>query len=103
MPTITFSDTTFDKLKAISEPFVDTPESRIMRLIDDEIQRLGITVNGNGRARALKDNAVQLSPDSHESLAFTRVRSASIDGREMLRPKWNSVMDRIHVLGLNRL
>jgi hypothetical protein len=110
MPVVTISDADFNNLKAISEPFVDpSPEARISRLIRDEMGRMGVTAsgnvsaNGNGRARNTADAARRLNPDSHESLTFTKLVSATVDGREMHRPKWNSLRNHIHVLGLKRL
>lgn len=104
MPTITLSDDDFNNLKAISEPFVDhTPEIRISRLIVDEMKRMSVTPKGNSRHRLQTETLSQFSPDTHDDLTFTKVLSATIDGREMHRPKWNSFMNHVHVLGLKLL
>ncbi len=103
MPNVTLSDTTFSKLKTIAEPFVDTPETLIERLIDAEIQRGKIALTGNGSSPSAKNDFLQQNPDSHESLAFTRVLSAKVDGREIHRPKWNSIMNHLHLLASKRL
>jgi hypothetical protein len=71
--------------------------------------RMGISTNGNGTAHAngrvrLTPEALRrLSADSHESLTFTKLLSATVDGREMHRPKWNSFMNHVHVEGQQRL
>jgi hypothetical protein len=103
MPAITISDATFAKLKSIAEPFVDTPESLVERLIDTEIDKRSSTTDGRGKVQASAPDALLIDPDSHESLSFTRVLSARVDGREMHRPKWNRIFDDLHVLGLKRL
>ncbi len=110
MPLIPLSEADFENLQMISKPFVDpTPEARLSRLIRDEMTRMGVTRNGNGAAHA--DGRVRLMPqalrrlsaDSHESLTFTKLVSATVDGREQHRPKWNSFMNHVHVEGLKRL
>ena len=110
MPLIPLSDDDFENLQLISKVFVDpNPEARIRRLIRDEMIRMGVTKNGNGaahvdaRLRFTPQALRQLSPDSHESLTFTRLISATVDGREMHRPKWNGFMNHVHVEGLKRL
>ena len=104
MPTITLSDAYDAKLKLlVKEPFVDTRESLIQDLIDEAVTRRGVTPSGNGHANAAKDNFLRLKPDVPDDLAFTRVLSAAVDGRELHRPKWNGLMDYLHVLGLKRL
>jgi hypothetical protein len=103
MPAITISDATFAKLKSIAEPFVDTPESLIERLIDEKIDSSSNGPDGRGVRPSGTPDALLVDPDSHESLSFTRVLSAKVNGREMHRPKWNGIFDNLHVLGLKRL
>lgn len=110
MPLVPLSEDDFENLQLISKPFVDpTPESRIARLIRDEMTRMGVTRNGigsshvNGRASPTPQVVRHLNADSHESLTFTKLISATVDGREMHRPKWNSLMNHVHVVGLKRL
>ncbi len=103
MPTITLTDAYDVKLKTLGEPFVDTRESVIERLIDEELKRRGTTVTGNGHAGPVGDNRRRLNPDSPDGLAFTRLLSATIDRRQLNRPKWNGVMDHLHVMAVQRL
>jgi hypothetical protein len=103
MPTITLSDVVDAKLKTlVTEPFSDTRESIVERLIDEEVARRGIPSVRNGHRQTV-DNHRRLNPDSPDNLAFARVRSATIDGREVSRPKWNSIMAELHILGIRRL
>lgn len=102
-PTIILSDIADAKLKLLAEPFKDTRESLIEGLIDAELDRKGISPNGSGRTRTANDHALRLNPDSHENLAHARLISAVVDGRPVLRAKWNSMLEYLHVLGRKRM
>jgi hypothetical protein len=104
MPMVTLSDASDAKLKLlVTDPFEDTRESLIAALIDAEVERRGVASNGNGRGNATNDHAVRLDPDSHDNLTFTRLISATVDGHPIHRPKWNSIMNHLHILGRKRL
>lgn len=104
MPTIILPDHAFAELKSLAEPFVDTPESLIAALIHAEVERRNSnSPNGNGHAQLAEDKFLRLNTDFPDNLAFTRLCSATVDGRELHRPKWNSVMNHLHVLGVKRL
>lgn len=100
---ITLSDETFSKLQELARPFVDTPESVISALADAELERRVISPNGSGNGRARSSHISRLDPDSHENLTHARLLSASVDGRPIHRPKWNGVLDHLHVLARQRL
>ncbi len=95
------SDATFTKLQKIARPFVDTLESVIAALADDELKRRAIA--GSSDPAAGGDRVVRLEPDRHDSLTHARLLSASVDGRALHRPKWNSLLDHLHVLAGQRL
>jgi hypothetical protein len=105
MPTILLSEAAFAELKSLAEPFVDTPESLTARLIHEEVMRRGI----QAEKTAMKANPASASapilvnPISHENLAHTRLISAKVDGEELYRPKWNGLMEKIHILARKRL
>jgi hypothetical protein len=96
MPTILLSDTYDAKLKklAASDPF-QTREYWVERLIDEAIASNGIASNSNGQS-TVNGDVVRLMPDSHQ-LAHTRLLSATINGTELHRPKWNSLMHEMHI------
>lgn len=88
------------KLKALADPFVDTtPIAVIEKLVDAELSRRG----GQGGSTTPSVDLPRLDPDDHESLTHTRVKSASVEGKAIHRPKWNSLLDHLHVLGRERL
>lgn len=102
MPTITISDESFKKLQALAEPFVDTPETVIATLAAAELQRRGSAQTVGITGTAARSYPV-LDPDDHENLTHTRLLAATIDGDPMHRPKWNNVLDELHVIGRSRL
>lgn len=106
MPNISLSETAFAELKSLAEPFVDTPESLIASLIHAEVIRRGLPAK-NGKLDVPTPmplpTAIQLNPDTHPSLAFSRVISATVDGQPIHRPKWNTIMVHMHLLSLKRL
>jgi hypothetical protein len=97
---ISLSDDAFAKLQRLARPFVDTPESVIASLADEELKRREMTPNPGRGADA---QILRLDPDRHESLTHARLLSATVDGRALHRPKWNTLLDHLHSLGYKRL
>ena len=98
-PSIILSDSTFTKLQQLATPFVDTPESVITRLAEQELQRRG---SGGGKSATAND-VRELDVDRHESLKHARLIAATVDGKELHRPKWNNLLDQIHIMGRAKL
>jgi hypothetical protein len=96
---ITLSDEAFAKLQKLARPFVDSPESVIASLADEELKRRGATPEtGETDSQILR-----LDPERHESLTHARLLSALVDGRPIHRPKWNTLLDHLHLLAHKRL
>jgi hypothetical protein len=102
-PTITVSDETFSMLQALAKPFVDTPESVIATLAEAELERRGQARNGDPAGAVRNKEIVPLSPDAPDDLTHTRLLSAKIDGQPLHRPKWNGVLDHMHILARERM
>jgi hypothetical protein len=102
-PIITLSDETFSMLQALAQPFVDTPESVISVLAKAELERMGRTGSDGSCGRTGQKQVLRLSPDSHADLTHTRLLSATVDGRPIHRPKWNGLLDHLHILARQRL
>ena len=96
---VSLSDDVFAKLQRLAKPFVDTPESVISELADAEFARR----TGDAVPRLAISREIQLDPDRPASLTHSRLISASIDGRALHRPKWNSLFNDMHVLASKRL
>ncbi|NOG54598.1 MAG: hypothetical protein HND57_09780 [Planctomycetes bacterium] len=103
MPVITLSEAAFEELKLIAEPFVDTPESLVGRLIHEEVLRRGKELPDDEARKCNGGQIIKLDPDWPEDLTHTRLLSASLDGRPVHRPKWNGILHDLHVLGLKKL
>jgi hypothetical protein len=103
MPNVLITDADDAKLKQlVTEPFDQTRESIIRALIDGELVRRASKASATLRANA-GNGLMQLNPDKPGKLAHTKLVSATIDGTELNRPKWNGVRERMHVIGMRRL
>ncbi len=101
--TITLSDPTFALLQTLAKPFVDTPESVIASLAEDEVKRRAAGESLKPASIVLEDGVPRLDPDRHESLTHAKLLSASFDGKDLHRPKWNGLLDHVHVVARQRL
>lgn len=100
-PSISISDTTYALLTQLARPLEDTPDSLIASLAEAEIRRRSTT--GARAATTQSDPPLRLEPDRHDSLTHARLISATVDGTELHRPKWNGVLDHLHILASKRL
>ncbi len=100
---VTLSDPTFAMLQALARPFVDTPESVIADLADEELKRRATTPSRKPQGLATEDTAIRLDADRHESLTHAKLLSARFDGMDLHRPKWNGLLDHVHVVARQRL
>lgn len=107
MPSITLSDKTYAKLKAVAEPFVDTEDSAAARALDFYLEHKQKNA-GNGQAESkhpsahVKGDVVRL-PIGTRELTHTRLVSATLGGSALGRPDWNSLLRDIHILARKRL
>ncbi len=100
---IALSDATFAMLQILAKPFVDTPESVIASLAEEEIKRRAAGASRKSPVLTADDGAPRLDPDRHESLTHSKLLSARIDGKDLHRPKWNGLLDHVHVIARQRL
>src|SRR5882757_9284870 len=101
MPTITLPVEYDLKLKKlVDDPFAGlTRELIIGGLIDAELaRREAAGPQGTAEPGA---NAIRLDPNGPGPLVHTKLLQAVVDGRAILRPKWNGVRERMHVIGWN--
>jgi len=103
MPTISVSDATYRKLQALAVPFVDDPEDVIVTLADEALARRGRGGSVPGKPSVDAATRLRLNPDRPDDLTHTRVLSARIDGEEISRPKWQTILISMHELAASRL
>jgi hypothetical protein len=109
MPTVTLSDTTYAKLQKAAKPFIDTEDSVCSRVLDFYFEHSGgapgtngaPSPNGNGSGGSAV-TALRLELGSRQ-LAHTKLISAAVDGTALHRPKWNSLMNELHIMARKRL
>ncbi len=105
MPVIRISDAAFADLKNISTWLeVDTPTKTIDQLVRNEMERLGLERDietESNKAGGIDDALVFLETPG---LTFTRILSASIGGREVVKPNWSwllfLVVQKVHAKGI---
>jgi hypothetical protein len=93
-PQVNVSQSLFEKIKALAEPFVDTPESVITRCVDfyTDNHRAAKPISAqveNGEA-----SAIVFPGDAPPSLTFTRLLSIKLDGKRYDKKDlyWNALM-----------
>lgn len=108
MLTINLSDECDAKLKVlarkvlvIDDPFI-TREFVIERAIDTLLSQASSRLDGDSPNEPAANVLVQ-DPDQHDRLDHTRIVSASIDGNEIHRAKWNTLYNELHLLAWKRL
>lgn len=97
-PVIRISEATYNKMKLLAEPFVDTPDVVISRCLDEVLASRGLTpaaIPADGTVR-------QLDPDNPGDLRHTSVKSVRIGDEPLAEAHWNGLLRRIHLLALEQ-
>lgn len=106
MPTVTLSDSTYAKLQKAAKPFIDTEDSTCSRVLDFYLEHNGGAPGANGALSPNVDGSeasvVRLDSESRQ-LLHTKLISATVDGTALHRPKWNSLMNDMHIMARKRL
>lgn len=93
MPQINVSNAVFDQLKELAEPFVDTPETVISKLIDHYHKS-----KGDPKASKIKggdnNHSMHYPADAPPDLKFTRVLAITLDGQKLGKQMlyWNAFL-----------
>lgn len=101
--TVTLSDQAFAMLQGFAKPFVDTPESVIVALAEQELKRRSTPPSHKLPAVGKDQAEPRLDPDRPESLTHAKLLSARFNGRDMHRPNWNGLLDHVHIVARERL
>lgn len=81
MPQILISDETYSKLQELAQPFVDTPDTVISRLIRSYDAPLDEKESRSGQR-------LKFDPNSPPTLTFTKMREAHFGNDKLDRPSW---------------
>lgn len=92
MPDISVSPAVFERLQRHAKPFVDTPESVILRALDALELTMGQPTSEEGLdGSPERDVDVRALP----RLTHTKLLEAAIDGERLTKPNWNSLLDEM--------
>ncbi len=100
VPHVEVSDATYKALQNLAEPFVDkSPEDVILKLIQyfAGSKSSGVATKSNadakGAASAQKTGPREYGQGVKPDLLFTKVLSAELNGTELPKANWNSLLD----------
>jgi len=92
MPDISLSQPAFERLQRHAKPFVDTPESVILRALDALEQGTAppLPVEGAGGSPER-----QIDTHALPRLTHSKLLDAAIEGERLIKPNWNSLLDEM--------
>ena len=99
MPDIPIEQSTFERLQQHARPLVDTTDTVVNRALDALEHRVGHPVPGDGPSVAVR----QIDPRNLPNLTHTKVLDASLDGKLVVKPKWNLLLDRVLIRAMKQL
>ena len=97
---IEIEQTTFKRLQRHAQPFVDTPDMVLNRVLDavEHLERPnGPTVSP--LETPVRPVDLQALPD----LKHTKVLQASLAGKGVVKPNWNLLLERVLILAMKQL
>ncbi|HYB91249.1 MAG TPA: hypothetical protein VEC38_09400 [Candidatus Binataceae bacterium] len=90
---IELSDATFERLKKLAEPLVDTTETVIVKLLDTQEAGGSTRANGVGKpAQSAHPQARDFSAASPPSLTHTKVLVLKLNGAPLRDLTWNGLL-----------
>ena len=91
MPQIDLQNATMERLKKLAEPFVDTPETVILRALD----ALEVTPAKTPTSGSSTVFDMIVDPRNIPNLTHTKLVSAKLGGQAFPNPKWSLVLREI--------
>ncbi len=106
MPVIRISDAAFTNLKHIATWLeADTPSQTIDRLVQNEMERLGLERDGESEAENGAGEDILIF-EKAPGLSFTRILSAAIDNGPPIKTNWAGllleVVRKVHAKGITK-
>ena len=104
-PQISISQSLYEKLKGLAEPFVDTPESVLARCVDFYASSQGANKTSIGGTTSNGGPTLTFSGDNPPDLTFTRILSVKLDGVALNKSSlyWNTLMYEVVARAANKL
>ncbi len=103
-PVIELSETTFRRLQELAVPFVDTPETVIVRMLDQGRPKIDLSpavVPFPANRSTLPAGARVLPHENHKDLAHTKILNGRFGQRSA--SNWNELLVKAHVEARERL
>lgn len=92
MPEIEIQDSTFARLQQHAKPLVDTTDTVINRALD-ALEKIGKQPGGgNGQGTGAER---EIDPRALPNLTHTKLLDASIEGKPVVKPNWNLLLDEM--------
>lgn len=90
MQQVDIESSTFERLQEFAQPFIDTPDMVINRALDALEKQNSTESNG----------PPSIDPQSLPDVTHTKISKALLNGRPIVNPKWNLLVDElvIHVM-----
>lgn len=106
MPQITISQSLYDALKSLADPFRDTtPESVIARTVEFYRQNHASELSESEAPTSDANSTLTLQPDGATDLRFTKLNSVMLDGKPVAKSTlyWNAIMFELVKIGAEKL
>lgn len=95
MPTVEISDTAFNYLKSLAEPFTDTPATVLDRIIAEHGARAVGRPAGAVRQPESPAPAERYSASTIPEMRFTKIEEVEIEGFVAEILKWNELVEAV--------
>lgn len=100
MPEISVQNSTYERLQRHAKPFVDTPETVIVRALDALDQFAGESEQTPSSPAAVERH---IDPRALPNLTHTKILTASIGGKTIAKANWNLLLDEVLRCAMKRL
>lgn len=100
MPEVQIQISTYERLQRHAKPFVDTPETVIIRALDALEQLAGEAEQTPSSPAAVER---QIDPRALPNLTHTKILTASMDGKTISKANWNLLLDEVLRCAMKRL
>ena len=98
MPDIAIEQSTFERLQRHARPLLDTTDAVVNRALDALEHREGHSVPEDSPSVA----ECQIDAGNLPNLKHTKVLDASLEGKRVVKPNWNRILERILIRAMKQ-